>query len=77
MLEIFQECRRRGAGPNDIQRREVAIDPDSIHRMVPTGDSLEGKAVIEAVTDDGETIRLVGTLQELVRQINAGGYREV
>ena len=49
----------------------VALDPDTIRRMVPVNDG--GIKTVRATFDDGEEMTLVGSIRELVEQINGSG----
>ena len=75
MLIIMTEEKR--VGSTEVEFREVALDPETIHRMVPNpdvlgiGDAPDPLKTVKVSFEDGEEMTLVGSVQELVEQINS------
>lgn len=78
MLVVLTELHRFGAGPNDFREQEIAVDPDTIHRLVSDNEIAEGQettgqlvdAAVTATLTDGSTLTLKGSICWLVSIIN-------
>ncbi|KKL17334.1 hypothetical protein LCGC14_2486600 [marine sediment metagenome] len=70
MLVVLTELHRLGAGPNDFRRQRVAVDPETIHRLVPSGTIGNGRKTTLATLTDGATLTLVGSVEKLAGTIN-------
>ena len=67
MLIVLTQLHRIGS--TDCTQRAIAVDPDSVRRLVPDNDAGEIPTV-RATFDDGETLILVGTIGEVVEVVN-------
>jgi len=70
MLVVLKQPDRFGAGASDFREQEVAVDPDTIHRLVPGDKVGEGQKTTTATMTDGGTLTLIGSVRSLVKAIN-------
>jgi hypothetical protein len=65
MLVVLNQESRRGAGPDDVTEQQVAINPETIDRLVP-----DAGRTVKAALSDGETMTFIGPIETLVDKIN-------
>lgn len=70
MFVVLKQLDRFGAGQTDFREQEVAVAPDTIHRLVPGDEVGEGQKTTTATMTDGGTLTLLGSVRELVETIN-------
>lgn len=63
MLIVLKE--RKQVGSTDHREREIAVQRETVHRMVPVDDR-----AVRVTFEDGEEMTLVGTIRELAEQLN-------